>query len=40
VKYADKNNYSHVVILWEQEIEKGKYIMKDLKTGEEENISL
>jgi len=40
VKYADKNNYSYVVILGEQEQEDNKYIVKNLKTGEEENISL
>jgi len=40
VKYADKNNYSHVVILWEQEFQAGEYIIKTLKTGEEEKVSL
>jgi len=39
VKYADKNNYSHIVILWEQELESGEYIVKNLKTWEEEKLS-
>jgi histidyl-tRNA synthetase len=40
VKYADKNNYSHIVILWPQEQAAKNYILKDLKTGTEETISL
>jgi len=40
IKYADKNNYSHIVILWEQELEIWKYTVKNLKTGEEERVSL
>jgi len=39
VKYADKNNYSHVVILGQQELETWEYILKNLKTGEEEKRS-
>ena len=38
IKYADKNKYSHVVILGQQEIKAGEYIVKDLKSGEEEKI--
>lgn len=40
MKYADKNNYSHIVIFGEDEKEKGEFIVKNLKTGEEESISL
>lgn len=40
VKYAGKNNYTHVVILGEQEREEKIYIIKDLKAGTEEKISL
>ncbi len=40
VKYADKNNYSHVVIYWEQEWEQWQYVLKNLKTGEEKSIKL
>lgn len=40
IKYADKNNYSHVVIFAEQELETWEYIIKNLKTWEEEKVSL
>jgi len=40
IKYADKNNYSHIVILWQQELESWEYVVKNLKTGEEEKLSL
>jgi histidyl-tRNA synthetase len=40
IKYADKNNYSHIIILGQQEFENNSYTIKNLKTGEEENISL
>lgn len=36
MKYADKNNFSHIVIFGEDEKAKGEYIIKDLKKGEEE----
>jgi len=39
VKYADKNNYSHIVILWEQELQSWEYTVKNLNTGEEEKFS-
>ena len=40
VKYADKNNYSHIVIFGEQEKNAWEFIMKELKTGEEIKIKL
>lgn len=40
LKYADKNNYSHVVILGEQELEAWGFTIKNLKTGEEETIKI
>jgi histidyl-tRNA synthetase len=40
IKYADKNNYSHIVILGEEELKNKNYIIKNLKTGEEEIIAL
>lgn len=40
LKYADKNNYSHVVILGEQEKDAGQFVVKNLQTSEEERISL
>lgn len=38
IKYADKNNYSHIVILGEQELKQSMYLVKNLKTGEEEKV--
>jgi histidyl-tRNA synthetase len=35
LSYADKNNFSKVAIIGEQEKEKGIYKIKDMKTGEE-----
>jgi len=35
-----KNNYTHVVIFGEDEKQKGEFVVKNLKTGEEKNISL
>jgi len=40
IKYADKNNYSHVVILGQQEQEAWEYVVKNLKNGEEEKVNL
>ncbi len=40
LQYANKKWFSHIVILGEQEKLSGKCVLKDLKTGEEENISL
>lgn len=40
IKYADKNNYSHIVIYSEQEREAWKYIVKNLKNWEEEMFSI
>jgi histidyl-tRNA synthetase len=34
-KYADKQGYKYVVILWEDEIKQGVYKIKDMETGRE-----
>jgi len=39
IKYADKNNYSHVVILGLDERQTWEYLAKNLKSGEEEKFS-
>jgi len=39
VKYAGKNNYSHLVILGQQERKDSQYIVKDLKSGEEKKLN-
>lgn len=38
IQYANKKEFSHIVILWEDEKLAGEYIVKKLKTGEEERI--
>lgn len=38
LKYADKNNYSHVVIFGEDEQKSWNYIIKDLGQGTEEKV--
>jgi len=40
IKYADKNNYSHVAILGLDENESWEYLVKNLKSGEEKNLTL
>ncbi len=40
IKYADKNHCSHIVILGQEESEKNQYILKNLKTSEENSISI
>lgn len=40
IKYADKNNYSHIIIFWQQEKEAWEYVIKNLKNGEEERVYL
>ncbi|MCH8518659.1 histidine--tRNA ligase [Candidatus Gracilibacteria bacterium] len=40
LKYALKNNYSHIVIFGEEEQKKGEFIVKDLRSGEEKKIAL
>jgi len=40
LKYAVKNNYSHIVIFWVEEQKSWVYTLKDLRTSEEKYISL
>ena len=40
LKYADKNNYSHIVVYGEQEKQAWEYRVKDLKAGREQKISI
>lgn len=40
IQYANRKEFSHIVILWEQELENWEYTVKNLKTGEEENIKI
>ncbi|HLR20931.1 MAG TPA: histidine--tRNA ligase [Tissierellaceae bacterium] len=38
--YADKLNIPYVIIIGEEEVENNTYSLRDMKTGEQENISL
>lgn len=40
LEYADKNGISKVIILGEEEVEKGEYKVKDMISGEEKKIKL
>lgn len=39
-KYADKLGIPYVVVIGEEEAKTGKYTMKDMKTGEQEQVKL
>jgi len=39
-KYADKKGIKYVIIYWEDEMKAGKYILKDLESGESEEVIL
>ena len=40
MKYSDKKGFSHTVVLGDDEIENGKAVLKDMKTGEQKDVSL
>lgn len=40
LKYADKNNFSHTVIYWEEEKQNWIYVLKDMKKGESLEVKL
>lgn len=40
MKYADKKGFSHTIVLGDDEIENGKAVLKDMKTGEQKDVSL
>ena len=35
IQYADKNNFDNVIIIGESEIQEGKFLFKDLRSGEQ-----
>ena len=35
LKFAEKNNFENILIFWENEAKEKKYILKNLKSGEE-----
>ncbi len=40
LKYADKNGFSHVLIVGEDEIKRETYPLKDMKTGEQQSYTI
>ena len=40
MKYADKKGFSYTVVLGDDEIEHGKTVLKDMRTGEQKDVSL
>jgi len=40
MKYADKKGFSYTVVLGDEEIEHGKTVLKDMRTGEQKDVSL
>ncbi len=40
MKYAGKNNFSHVIILGEREQQRGKITLKEMNTGEQDELSV
>lgn len=40
IKFAEKNFIEEIIIFWENEKEKGEYILKNLKTGEEKVLKI
>lgn len=40
MKYADKLGFSYIVVLGDDEIESGKGVLKDMRSGEQKDVSL
>ncbi|NJD02473.1 MAG: histidine--tRNA ligase [Ruminiclostridium sp.] len=40
MKYADKLGYTHIIVLGDEEIESNKAVLKNMKTGEQKDISV
>lgn len=40
MKYADKKGFSFTIVLGDDEIEAGKGVLKDMRTGEQKDVSL
>ncbi len=40
MKYADKKRFLYTVVLGDNEIESGKTVLKDMRTGEQKDVSL
>lgn len=40
MKYADKKGFSYTIVLGDDEIEAGKGVLKDMRTGDQKDVSL
>lgn len=40
MKYADKKGFSYIVVIGDNEIETGKAVLKNMRTGEQKDVSL
>lgn len=40
MKYADKNGFVYTIVIGDEEIENGKAVLRDMKTGEQKDVSL
>jgi len=40
LKYADKKNIPYVIIIGPEEVASGKVVLKDMKTGEQKNLTI
>jgi histidyl-tRNA synthetase len=40
MKYADKKGFAYTIVLGDDEIEAGKGVLKDMRTGEQKDVSL
>ena len=40
MKYADKMGYTYIIVLGDEEIDSNKAVLKNMKTGEQKDISI
>jgi histidyl-tRNA synthetase len=40
MKYADKKGFAFTIVLGDDEIEAGKGVLKDMRTGDQKDVSL
>jgi histidyl-tRNA synthetase len=40
MKYADKKGFSYTIVLGDDEIDSGKGVLKDMRTGDQKDVSL
>mgnify|MGYP001557355048 FL=1 len=39
-KYADKRRFPHVILIGEDELRKGQFTVKDMKTGQQKTYAM